>query len=212
MTEGIEWAEKALAKISKPKKSKLLDQFGQPYSDSYCSPRWLTQRLPIVDTDPCSNPRSTVRARRAFSLEKKLDGIKLSWLGSVFLNFPYSDPLRWCLKLITEINEGRCTSAIVLCKLDTSTEWWHTLVGGFTGFGTVPELWTFDKRIMFDEPAELVAERVRKYAEEGRPGGEKSSTNFSSAIIHHRGWVPSKNAPTVAPLQLEDVATRWLAA
>ncbi len=192
----IDEVEALVDKIKTPKKPKLLDRFGFPLSDSYCTPLWLAAMLPMVDTDPCSNPRSKVRARRAYSLEKKLDGKKLPWHGSVYLNWPYSDPLPWALKLIAEMEAGRCTEAIVLCKLDTSTEWWHTLIG----YGK-PDLWTFDKRILFDEPPELIAARIKKYAEEGKSGGEKSSTNFSSAIIHHRGDRPS--------LRLESVASRW---
>jgi len=176
--------------------TKLLDQFGLPLSDSYCTPSWLTAMLPQVDLDPCSNPRSTVRAKRTYSLEKKLDGLKLPWNGSVFLNFPYSDPLPWIMKLNEDLLAGRCTEAIVLCKLDSSTEWWQVL----TGFEQ-PELWTFDKRIQFDEPPALIADRVRKFTEAGKPGGEKSSNNFCSAIVHHRG--------KALELKLDTVASRW---
>jgi hypothetical protein len=182
--------------LEAPGVSKLLNQWGFPISDEYCSPAWLTAMLPPVDLDPASNPRSTVRAKRTFSLEKKLDGLRLPWSGSVWLNFPYSDPMPWCEKLIKELTAGRCTEAIVLCKLDPSVSWWHTL----TSFEQ-PEMWAFDRRVQFDEPHELVAERLRKYAEAGKPGGEKSSTNFCSAIIHHRGKAPE--------LKLDAVATRW---
>src|SRR5271165_2082418 len=89
--------EIALPSLKKPKQNKLLDQFGNPYSDSYCTPRKITDRLPARDLDPCSNPRSTVRAKRAYSLERKLDGLKLSWPGEVFVNWPYSDPLPWAV-------------------------------------------------------------------------------------------------------------------
>jgi hypothetical protein len=177
--------------------TKLLDQFGKPASDAYCTPRWLTELLPLVDLDPCSNTRSTVRAKRTFSMEKKLDGLKLSWLGSVFVNWPYSDPLPWAHKAIHELREGRCTDAIVLCKLDTSTEWWKTITEQVL---ENLDLWTFDKRVQFDEPQELVAERIKLFAEKGKKGGEKSSNNFCSAIVHHRNK---------APLCLGAVATRW---
>lgn len=179
--------------------SKLLDQYGNPYSDSYTTPPWLTALLPMASIDPCSNPRSTVKAKRTFSLEKNLNGLRLPWVGSVFLNFPYSDPTPWVTKLIAELTLGRCTEAIVLCKLDPSVSWWHTLVGYES-----PDLWMFDRRIQFGEPDELVAERLRKYAEVGKPGGEKSSSNFASAIIHHRGKAPR--------LQLDTVATCWTGA
>lgn len=185
--------------------TKLLDRFGNPYSDSYCTPEWLTAILPMVDTDPCSNPRSTVRARRSYSLEKKLDGKILPWNGSVFLNWPYSDPMPWVEKMLNEMAAGRCTEVIILCKLDSSTEWWHRatnfVLESSTDFSR-PELWTFDKRIAFAEPPQLVAERVKKYVELGKPGGEKSSTNFASTIIHHRGQSEILN--------LDHVATRWV--
>ena len=186
-----------MTEILAPPKGKLLDRFGNPLSDSYCTPPWLTAMLPVVDTDPCSNPRSTVRAKRAYSLEKRLDGLALPWNGSVFLNWPYSDPEPWVLKLLEELEVGRCIEAIVLCKLDSSTAWWHLL----NSYGK-PEMWTFDKRILFDEPPALIAARLRKFAEAGKPGGEKSSTNFASTIIHHRGTAPVLN--------LEQVATRWV--
>lgn len=161
-----------------------------PASDSYCTPAWLTAMLPLVDLDPCSNPRSTVRARRAFSLEKKLDGLAQPWRGSVFLNWPYSAPGPWAAKLVEELTAGRCTEAIVLCKLDASTAWWKTV----TSVGQ-PELWMFDKRLLFDEPPAIVAERV------ARGGNAKSSTNFCSVAIHHRG--------AGARLALDEVATCW---
>jgi hypothetical protein len=165
--------------------------------------------LPIADLDPCSNPRSTVRARRTYSLEKKLDGRKLPWRGSIFLNWPYSDPMPWAEKLIAELESGQVVEAIVLCKLDPSVGWWQTLMT----FGS-PDLWVFDRRLQFGEPEALVAERLRKYAEAGKPGGEKSSTNFPSAILHYRsnGVIqrPSGLASAIAPvLQLDTVATRW---
>jgi hypothetical protein len=178
---------------------KLLDRYGNPYSDSYTTPDWLTAMLPEVSIDPCSNPRSTVRAKRTFSLEKKLDGLKLPWSGSVFLNPPYSEPMPWMIKLIAELMLGRCTEAVVLCKLDPSVAWFHKLIGYES-----PDLWMFDRRIQFGEPEELIAERLRKYAELGKAGGEKSSSNFASAIVHHRGTAPR--------LQLDTVATCWTGA
>lgn len=179
--------------------SKILDRFGNPFSDSYCTPLWLTKRLPLVDCDPCSNPRSTVRSKRRYSLELRLDGLKLPWYGSIFLNWPYSDPLPWALKLREEMAAGRCTSAIVLCKHDSSTEWWRTLVKDSTA-----DQWQFFSRIQFDEPQELVAARIEKFVAKGKSAaaGEKSSNNFCSTIIHHRGSAPV--------LTLEEFADRWV--
>jgi hypothetical protein len=53
----------------------------------------------------------------------------------------------------------------------------------------------------------LIAERVKRFAEAGKPGGEKSSTNFASVIVHHRGGDDKGVAAPV--LKLDAVATRW---
>jgi hypothetical protein len=192
----------------KPKREKLLNQFGRPLSDEYCTPRSLTELLPQVQLDPCSNLRSTVKAKRTYSLEKKLDGLKLPWTGSVFVNWPYSDPMPWAAKTIAELDNGHCTDAIILCKLDSSTEWWKVITQRLSpnAIEELPDtldLWLFNDRIQFDEPPELVADRIKRFAEEGRSGGEKSSNNFCSAIIHHR----FAGAPILDCLAL--VATRW---
>lgn len=198
--------------------SKLVDQWGNPVSDSYTTPSYLTDVLPLVDTDPCSNPRSTVRSRRTYSLETNRDGLKLAWLGSVFVNWPYSCPLLWVNKLIYEVDCGHCTEAIVLCKLDCSTEWWNTLVGWKD-----PEMWLLNDRVPFGEPEELKLARVEKMealraarliaqgkVDKRKPGakkaGEKSSNNFCSVILHYRTGTGAARSPI---LPIAHIATRW---
>ena len=177
-----------------------------PLSDATCTPKWLADRLPIVDVDPASNFRSHIRARWSFSLEKFLDGLKLPWRGSVFLNHPYSKPMPWIVKLIEELTSGRCTDAIVLSKMDSSPRWWDLLTQAVARDGVYyyPDLWLFKKRIQFDEHPDLIAkrlERVRAERASGKKVSEKSSNNFNNAIVHHRFGGPL--------LQLEDVATLW---
>lgn len=185
-------------------------------SDSACTPKWLCAMLHEVDTDPCSNPRSHVKARRSFSLEKGLDGLKLPWWrgrewwehdgkpesGSVYENFTYSNPMPWCEKTIEEIRSGNCHEVIVLCKLDPSTRWWKLLTGWDPSgpdtdpLGLPPDMWTFDERIQFDEHPDLIAMRleamIAKWEKKGKKGKKPtdgtSSNNFCSAIIHHRGF------------------------
>jgi hypothetical protein len=185
-----------------------------PLTDCYCTPGWLTGMLYPVDLDPCSNPRSTVRARRTFSLEKRLNGLALPWTGSVFLNWPYSAPLPWARKVINELALGRCTEAIILCKQDSSTEWWDIATGydpvaePGSPLSAPPDLWLFDKRIQFDEPPGLLEERLLKIAQakaEGKkPPPLKSSNNFASVIIHHR-----RQGVDAPALNLHQVATCW---
>lgn len=186
-----------------------------PLTDCYCTPGWFTALLPYADLDPCSNPRSTVRARRTYSLEKRLDGLKLPWSGSVFLNWPYSEPLPWARKVITELALGRCTEAIILCKEDSSTEWWN-IATSFDSLAEVggplwmpPDLWLFDKRIQFDEPPGLLEERLLKIeqakAEGKKPPPLKTSNNFPSAVIHHR----RRDAAPTDMLPFHQYATHW---
>jgi len=191
----------------------------QELSDATCTPEWLARMLPIVDFDPCSNPRSHILSRWSWSLEKGYNGLKMPWRGSGFINWPFSSPRDWADKANYELSLGRCTSLIVLCKLDTSTSWWPIITapimltrhrGERTTLKTWhhPDLWLFDDRIEFDEHPELIARRVRDH-HEAKARGEKpktrasgkSSANFVSCIIHHRF--------DGEPLVLDSVAKCW---
>ncbi len=118
--------------------------------DAWCTPRLITKRLPIVDLDPCSNGRSTVRARRSITLDCKTgkrrgfewgNGLRISWENqSVFCNPPWSNPKPWASK---------AWEAKMFCFLvidDSSTEWWGIL----TQFPTYR--FSFAKRVGFVPP------------------------------------------------------------
>lgn len=221
--------------VSQPKKATIAKRPKNeaPLSDAACTPLWLCELLPVVDFDPCSNPRSQIRARWSWSLEKGIDGLKMPWRGSGYQNFPYSDPMPWCVKAITEMQIGRCTELITLCKLDPSTEWWKVL----TEFDPTtirleprsdphplvqtPEIWLFGERLQFDEHPDLIEQRRRERIEKRRANyvakgknpdminvekiNGDSSNNFCSVIIHHR--------PADRPsLNLRSHATRWVRA
>jgi hypothetical protein len=242
-TGGVTAYEDAV-RVATIRKRKKIDT---ALSDATCTPEWFCDLLPLVDLDPCSNPRSRVRSRWSFSLEKKLDGLKLPWRAyneqdetwrsaSVFENFPYSAPLPWCKKSIAEIDLGHVHELIVLCKLDTSTEWWDlitqpamrapdsVLSGSASDEGLnldrialgeeptwlYPDIWLFDKRLQHDEHPEIIAQRVAEQLADGKkrrkPPTGKSSNNFCSVVIHHRGAL---NGAIVPPLELAPVATRY---
>lgn len=152
-------------------------------TDSYCTPKWLADRLGVFFTDPCSNPRSHILAANAFSLEQGIDGLVQPWYGRVFLNHPYSKPLPWMRKLRAEFELENCTEAVVLAKLDCSTKWWRELTAPMAEW---TDLWMFNDRLQFEPP----------------PGVETSSNNFCSVIVHHM------NSATPA-LELSDIATLW---
>ncbi len=175
-------------------------------TDTTNTPKWLADMLPVVDIDPWSNGRSHIKARWHYSLEKGLDGLKLPIIGSAFSNWPFSDPTPYAAKIIREIKIGNCTEAILLCKLDPSTDWWIQ-ANSFDPFARLdqplampPELWIFHDRVEYEEHPEIIERRKQaleawkaaggKTSGLKRPSGNKdgkSSSNFCSAIIHHRG-------------------------
>lgn len=193
-------------------------------TDAYCSPVWLTSRLPLVHGDPCSNPRSTVRAVERYMLETGQNGLALPWWPSVFINWPYSDPAPWACKLLAEIAAGRVHYAIILPKHDHSTEWWAQLTAELPRGSHALDQWQFRDRLQFNIPPELLAEIAAehhaaqiaarlakgrqdladKYRARVEAGTAKynPSNNFCSTLLH---WRPC----SMPALELADVATLW---
>ena len=110
--------------------------------NSYCTPRWLTDLLPEVSLDPCSNPRSTVRAKLTYSLESGRDGLSLPWIGSCFVNPPFADIMPWALKG----EEATVTALAYLVNVDSSTAWWKR-IQAHCQYALL-----FSKRIQFTPP------------------------------------------------------------
>lgn len=76
-----------------------------------------------VDVDPCSHPLTPVRAhRRYFPTD---DGLKQPWIGTVYLNPPYSRSGRWISKAVEEWRAGRLTTAIMLLQANLERHWLH---------------------------------------------------------------------------------------
>jgi DNA N-6-adenine-methyltransferase (Dam) len=86
-----------------------------------------------IDCDPASNEtaQKTVRAIQYFTKEQ--DGLKQQWLGTTFLNGPYSDLAPWVEKLISEYEAGHVTEAIVLTNAAVGTEWFNLLLDAAAG-------------------------------------------------------------------------------
>lgn len=197
-------------------------------TDGTCTPQWFCDMLPRRDFDPCSNSRSHVRATRSFCIESGIDGLEMPWHGEGFENWPFSDPDPWADKSVLEMESGRCTDLIVLAKHDEGTEWWKTITS-FDEFSDVPirceppEKWSFFRRVQYEEHPEMIErrrlERIAKAIKEGWSQKKidkingKSSNNFCSVVLHHRGWVKRGGRLIRKPkLNLESVARRWLMA
>lgn len=140
----------------------LIDYVGPVTSDDWCTPIELANDLGLFGVDPCSNPRSHVRADRKLSLEDGDDGLTEPWNGSVFLNPPYSQPLPWCRRLA--LHDGPW---VALVKLDTTTRWWAALMSAS------PQWAPFRARVRFEAP------------------GKSATANFASALVWSC-WRPSR--------------------
>lgn len=95
-----------------------------PVRDGACTPKWLADLLPTYDVDPCSNPRSHIRARERVMLERRQDGLRIS-AGSamtVFCNPPYSRG-----QVIQWVHRYQNTDFTFLLRWDPSTKWFATL-------------------------------------------------------------------------------------
>jgi len=123
-------------------------------SDAWCTPAWLTALLGAFNLDPCSNPRSTVRADKSYQLERGEDGLALPWSGAVFVNPPYSKPLPWAQRLAAHRGPW-----VALVKLDPSTRWWAALMDAG------PIVAPFRKRLRFE-------------------GDKAMTANFPSALVY----------------------------
>lgn len=184
-------------------------------TDTTCTPLVITEALPMRDLDPFSNVRSTVRAVHSYSLESKLDGLKLPWLTydgrpcTAFQNHPFSDPMPFVEKAHYEMKIGRCVDLIVLCKDDPSTEWCSLLTSWYPDaprghvLSRPPEMWRMKDRTQYDEhPNVIEKRRVVRIAKARKAGWSekriakihgRSQANFVSVIYHFRGWTQYTN-------------------
>ncbi len=100
-------------------------------SDSWCSPPEIADPLleffgGPVDIDPCSNARSIIAARLAYTR----GGLVLPWRlprpvhRTGYQNDPYSKSDAWTKKMLAELALGNIAEHVRLCMMSTSSEWW----------------------------------------------------------------------------------------
>jgi hypothetical protein len=59
------------------------------------------------------------------ALPGRTDGLERDWGDPTYCNPPYSNPLPWVKKAITEARKGKRVA--MLLRHDSSTEWWRLL-------------------------------------------------------------------------------------
>jgi phage N-6-adenine-methyltransferase len=109
-----------------------IDLFTSQQTDEWSSPREVVE--PIAesiggfDLDPCSGAERSPFADECYTEDE--DGLGQWWHGDVWVNPPYSDIQPWIDRIIGEVREDGLIETdteriILLCKGDSSTQWWH---------------------------------------------------------------------------------------
>jgi hypothetical protein len=78
-----------------------------------------------IDLDPASCDAAQLRVQAKRFYTKADNGLKQRWLGTVFVNPPYSLLKEFTKKLIKEYRAGHTTAAVMLTPASTSTEWFQ---------------------------------------------------------------------------------------
>ena len=87
-------------------------------SDNYATPSKFFKKLNNefhFDFDPCP-------------LKSKKDGLKLDWVGNIYVNPPYSNIEPFIKKGINEIKNGNAKKIVYLLPVRSDTKYWHSLI------------------------------------------------------------------------------------
>lgn len=84
-----------------------------------------------IDLDPASSEEAQQIVKATDFFDVRTNGLKLPWVGRVWMNPPYSQPLieQFIDKLIVEVSDGRIEQAVVVTHNSTDTGWFHRLEG-----------------------------------------------------------------------------------
>jgi hypothetical protein len=106
-----------------------------------------------IDVDPASSKEANVVVQAKKFYDAKADGLTKKWVGSVWMNPPYSSGLieKFASKLLDEIECGNTTSAAVLVNNGTETKWAQSL------FGKCNAVCFLSTRVKFWEPGGKVS-------------------------------------------------------
>jgi len=99
----------------------------------YTPPKYISAARKVmgdIDLDPATSEEAqeAVRATRYYT--QRVDGLRQSWRGRVWLNPPYNMPLveQFTNKAIESYKSGDVTEAIILVNNATDTKWFQSLL------------------------------------------------------------------------------------
>jgi hypothetical protein len=87
----------------------------------------LVRKVMTIDLDPasCSKAQETVKAKKFYTKER--NGLELPWKGRVWLNPPFMFLDAFISKLVSHIQDGSVSAAIVLTPNATDMTWFRQL-------------------------------------------------------------------------------------
>jgi phage N-6-adenine-methyltransferase len=110
------------------------DEEPQPEEEKADSDEWYTPRYVIdaarkvlgkIDLDPasCAEAQQVIRAMAYASKANDSLRDRYPWLGRIWLNPPYSNPLPWVEKLFQQYEAGNVRAALLLVNTTNSPQW-----------------------------------------------------------------------------------------
>lgn len=80
-----------------------------------------------ITLDPATSEYGQSRIKAEYYFTAEDDGLKEPWIGKIWLNPPYSNPLlsEFIDKAVSEYQSGNITEAIILTHNYTDTKWFH---------------------------------------------------------------------------------------
>jgi ParB family chromosome partitioning protein len=84
-----------------------------------------------IDCDPasCAAANRIVRAKRFYTIAQ--NGLEQPWFGTLWLNYPYSRPKVWVVRLLEAYDSGAVAQAMVLTNARTDSGWFDLLAQRF---------------------------------------------------------------------------------
>lgn len=158
---------------------------GQIDKDCYSTPQpitdliWKVQKGGI-DLDPCTHEKAQKLIKARLYYYREHDGLGRDWLGCVWMNPPYSNPVPWVDKLLGHMRDGDVPSASVLTNCDPSRPWYMKLKRAARWCADPPG------RIQFWHPDSRAKTGVNRNSQTLFLIGEES--DFDVQLLRDAGW------------------------
>ena len=94
----------------------------QQRTDEWYTPKNIIDELGDFDLDPCAPTEQFYTANKCYT--KEIDGLSQEWVGRVWLNPPYKNPIIG--KFLCKMSEHGNGIALIFNRMDTTL--WHEVI------------------------------------------------------------------------------------